>query len=351
MKGRFLLIGAIAATMLLGSGIGNAAVSCSGSTCTGSESTAVTIEPILTRSSLAVVRSDMSPAPNKIKNANIISYSLTASGGSIKATVKTLGNLITSTAGATNPSTGIAPYGGQHVMLMFQTNEFEDQAEKTGRNATNTADTTWGPNGFNADRFHWFLHFGWTLNKSAGDTAVGITCGMGIYDPTGALVSNTPTPVGQLFSVLGEDPNLTAGGTQNTTCSVSGNTITWTQPYRYTWATRDNVTEIPNRSKQIVNTGETIRNIKAFSWMDHEIGGPDPVGLILGWTWYTDSLPATAYQIGAIAGDPNPNTLWTPKCLGNEVPELAPVVGQGACTTANPVGSGFVLNGHNVTAA
>jgi hypothetical protein len=231
---------------------------------------------------------------------------------------------------------------------------------------------------FKADREMLVLAYGVVVNESDNDSWVGR------YDPSGRLVA---VPVGQVWGVQGQrtsscDPGaatnppppynsadmgpLPALRGNSTSVGFSGNTVTISTPYLYRWRTAPPATATGGclaRAKQLVDVGERLENAVAFSWADHCICGPDPVGLILGWTWYLDSVPAVrlapgstttlwGYKVGTPSGDPNPGAFLGPNC---------PVFVQGAqrnplytgtpCMVANPIGPGFNLTGLNTPLA
>lgn len=334
MTGRkILLIGVAAFSMLLGSGIGQAAGSV-----TLNDAYGKTIEPILTRSSLAVQETTAHGA------ANITGMTFAATGTKLEATITTATALprnashLFPTCSATNTCRVDEPYGGVHLMAMFQTDLFEVD-QPIGADAAGQT-VTWGPPGYNADGFRWFLYYGLVSQRAiAGDTP---DCGLGYYDPTGQIVSPVPVGFGQTFFVLGQN------GPATCTFSNSDKTVKISINYTWNWQTRAGLP----RSVKVAEVGKPIKNILGFSWLDHEIGGPDPVGLILGWTWYTDSIPRSAYKVGVIAGDPNPAVFAGPKCLTNFVGGV-PAPGfetPGPCAIPNPIGTGFTNTGTNITA-
>ncbi|GAC1408648.1 MAG: hypothetical protein NVSMB57_00200 [Actinomycetota bacterium] len=335
-----LVVVLAAFAMLAGSGIGQAAsddVSCGGSTCSATDHGDKTIEPILTRSSAQPLYAEDTPVAfpaNRDQNVNIKHFSLSAGGGKITVRIDVNSALTRSNGDLVNT----APYAGNHVMALFQTKLLEVN-QPTGTNAAGRP-TTWGPPGTLKDNFHWFLYWGWTASEQRE------VCGLGYYDPTGEVVPPVPVAAGQTFFSIGQT-NATAVQNPNTHCVVSNGskTVTITQPYRYTYADR---TGILPRSVKILDPSNvnyrTISNVKAFSWLDQEIGGPDPVGLVFGYTWYADSLPKAGYDIGLVAGDPNPNKFAGPDCVTNYEFGSNPVTGapyNPNCTTNNPVGAGF----------
>ncbi|MHB8510881.1 MAG: hypothetical protein ACYDCC_01775 [Actinomycetota bacterium] len=361
---KVLLVGAVAASLLLSLSAAQASsgASCNSfsHTCSAFDTHTRTIEPIETRSSDAVVYSTdpEAPAPNHLDNANIQSYSLTVSGGTLTAVLHMKGPLVLD---PTSAATQIAPYTGQHVLVLFQTSDLQNYGEQISTSATGTP-VTWGDfvNGstYLADGFRWELLFGWSTE---GNTNGPSDCNAGFYDPTGNLSGIVGAPVnlpiffGQSFVTVGQQSiTPTNPAPPNTTCSVSSDhkTVTISQPYQYEWWGGSTAT--PQKfTKYIVHSGETVKNVSAFSWLDEPVAeGPQPIGLILGWTWYTDWLPQNSYRIGTIAGDPNPNKFMGPKCITNS-PLIGgdPVTGPpGPCTTNNPIGAGFVDTGNAVTA-
>jgi hypothetical protein len=234
---------------------------------------------------------------------------------------------------------------------------------------------------FKADREMLTLSYGVVANETDNDSFVAR------YDPSGRLVA---VPIGQLWSLQGQrtsscDPNavtnppapydsadmgpLPAGRGNSTSIAFpASNKIEISTPYTYRWRTAPPATAqggCLERTKQLVDVGETVTNAVAFSWADHEIGGPDPVGLILGWTWYLDSVPAVnmapgsttsvwGYKVGTPSGDPNPAAFLGPFCpvfvRGQQVNPLYPP-GGAPCMTANPIGPGFSLTGLNTPPA
>lgn len=315
-------------------------VAAAGSTGQG-DGTGDTIEPLLTRSHHAQIRT------TTLGEANVQNFSLSGNGSSLTASITVKDNLPTAGNVALQ-----APYGGVHVMALFDTPELEDHNEVIGKTATG-CDVKWGsalpglpgsvghtaigpckptglPSSNNAyraaDGFKWFLYWGITSSECA-DAAVNADCmeyGLGIYEPD---------PVGELYVILGQSHitslcgNMLGNGRGNdATASVSGNTVNITIPYTYRYLVRTRdltggnpVSSCLVRTKEVAKAGQGVNNAVGFSWMDHEIGGPDPVGLLFGLTWYTDALPSTARFWGTLAGDGNPAAVPGPFCATNLV--------------------------------
>jgi hypothetical protein len=332
MKHRFLKVGLVAGALAVaaGSGVGHGvSTTCAavpGGGVTGANTFAATdtascvIEPILTRSSLAPIYVNDGDLDN-LNEANIKSFSMSAVGGSMSATIGVAATFPTSLGALV--STVRPPYGGVHVLVLFQSDTLDVEQPIGG-----TANL--GP--FKrADGFHWFLYYGNTLSEGGNPQ-----CGIGYYDP-----------FGQVFFVITQD---TLDVPNNLSCSASGTNVTISTPYITTWtdvAATGNIA----RSLKLVTAGTAIQKAKAFSWMDHEVGGPPPVGLVVGATWYLDALPAIAYNYGkAWAGDPNSGGIPGPTCqyfVGRRVPN--PLYTGSACYIATPAGLGTGFNSTPLT--
>jgi hypothetical protein len=332
MKLRFLKVGVVigALAAVAGSGVGHGvATTCAAlpgtptigaNSFSASDGALCVLEPILTRSSLAKVFVNDGDL-DELKEANIKSFSMSASGGSMTATFGMGGPFPTSLgalATIVRP-----PYGGVHVLALFQSDTLDvEQPLGGGANI--------GPLK-RADGFHWFLYYGNTLSEGGNPQ-----CGIGYYDP-----------FGQTFFVITQD---TLDVPNNLSCSASGTTVTISTPYVTTWtdvAATGNI----SRSLKLVTAGTAIQKAKAFTWMDHEVGGPPPIGLVIGATWYLDALPATAYNYGVIAGDPNSGGVPGPTCqtfAGRRVPSN-PLYTGAACYIQTPAGLGTGFNFTSLT--
>lgn len=328
------------------------------------DGTADTIEPLLTRSHHAQIRT------TTLGEANVQDVNLSGNGTHLTATIKVKDNLPTPGNVALQ-----APYGGVHVMALFDTPEQEDFNEVIG-NSPLGCPVKWGsalpgapgtvghpavgckptnlPQSNNAyrkaDGFRWFLYWGITSSACA-DSLANADCmeyGLGIYEPD---------PAGELYVILGQSHitslcgNMLGNGRGNdASATVSGNTVSITIPYtyRYIIRTRDLTGGNPLqscliRTKEIAKAGQPVNNVIGFSWMDHEIGGPDPVGLLFGLTWYTDALPISSRFWGTLAGDGNPAAVPGPFCATN----LVGLTGQ-ACYIDGP-GPQFTDSGKSFT--
>ncbi|MCA1840978.1 MAG: hypothetical protein ABR507_06260 [Actinomycetota bacterium] len=357
--GKTFLVAVSSVAMLLAATVPGWAV-------TGSDSTADNIDPILVRGDALV--SNPTLRTTATPGANITGFELTASGTTITATITTRGAIWQCPA-APCAYDQLKPYGGQDLMVLFQTPELNAYGDIGCADVACTGQNHWAP--LNPlDNFYWMLHF------SANDSEQRNDASLGYYDPTGRLEGLPLEPgIGQTFfttaqhkstDCLGPDQYpggvagpLPAGISNNVTLSFpAANQVRMTVPYVAQW--RTNKTCL-GRSKEIIKPGETISNAVAFSWLDHEIGGPDPVGLILGWTWYTDSVPAlesgSGYRVGTPAGDPNPSRYAGPKCpltVRSAGPfaggEVNPLYDGSPCTIVNPVGPGFSASNLNTTA-
>jgi len=265
-------------------------------------------------------------------------------------------------------------------MIMFETDSQGQLSQQGCADVACTGQNNWTPRS-HLDGFKWFVSFG------VSASGLKETVDVGMYDPSGRLVGAPLEPgIGQTFGVLAQSstgfgcpsgsgplgdsqgPSLGAGLGHNVSWSFpSANTIEWKIPYTLVWrAGLEGAASCMTRSKPIVNftsgTSNQIRNAVAFSWADHEIGGPEPVGLILGWTWYTDSVPAVGgaggYKVGTPAGDPNPARIAGPTCpftlrsVGPVTPgQVNPLWNpNAACMIPNPVGPGFNSSGIGVNA-
>jgi hypothetical protein len=368
-----------------------------------SDGTADTIEPILVKADAQTPQAPF--RTNALNEGNITNFTLTTiktaaappggqagdcTAGCIQATITTFDPLVrclTAPCGA-----GTAPYGGAHVMVLFKTPEQNLITDTGCSNIACTGQSKWTPRHPN-DRFYWFLYYGATASEQQEDVSLGI------YDPAGRLNGLPLEPgLGQIFGVQGQRytscsdnmgttgpnsgelfPGQTSRGnlssntvlySGNSNFSNGGKTVTLTFPYTYRWrlaATNTNPCAL--RAKKVVSSGGLIKDAVAFSWADHEIGGPDPVGLILGWTWYLDSVPAigttTGYKVGTPSGDPNPGSYAGPTCpltiasVNNPVDnsnihpggQVNPLYTGAPCMIVNPIGPGFGASGINVVAS
>lgn len=284
------------------------------------------VEPILTRSDAAPVYVNDGDVDG-LPSSNIKSFSLTADtvGKKLIATVTTARAIPANLTQLLDPNVGVrVPYGGVHALVLFQSPTLGLQ-QATGPTATGGA-ATFGPLS-TADNYHWFLYYGITVSEGA------VTCGIGYYDE-----------FGQFFTVLSQGHD----NPKNYTCTnnTGAKTITLTFPYRSTWTLQPD--NLP-RQIELVRGGQTVSNIKAFSWTDHEVGGPPPIGLVIGATWYTDVVPSNGYDFGLIAGDPNSGGIPGPTCgtfpiIGN-VPN--PIAAQ-PCHTRVPTAVGLGMLGTNL---
>ena len=333
------------------------AKSCAANSCTASDTNNNVIEPIATRSSaLPVYDNQVHQTEPRLGAANVKSFTLTGTGGRLTAVINTETAMppIGSDPLQINASVP-APYGGVHAMVLFQT-KWLDVDQVLGQGATG-GDITWygttAGGAWQADTYRWFLYYGQVVNHRN-------QCGLGYYDPTGRLVAEAPIPFGQLFYVIGQDHEANSA-----TCTLSnGNkTVTISTPNLYTWTNDFGLPTASPRSLRIAGNApgcasgcDRVTNVSAFTWLDHEIGGPPPVGLILGWTWYTDAVPSSTYRLGIVAGDPNPAVIATERCTTNALGGLpADPLNRGwdtlgPCTIPNPVGTGFLPSGLAFTA-
>ncbi len=357
-----------------------------------SDSTTTVFEPILVKADAQVPLAPF--RTNQYPEADIRSFNLTATGGVITASITTAAPLPQTPAQA---AVMAPPYGGVHIMVHFQT---ANMAQATGSGCAQPPSiagpcpfppaigqvnnpVVWVPM-FAADRQFLALGYGVVLNEEDNDSWVAR------YDPSGRIAG--AAPAGQVWSIQGQRTigsaaatcpqgsassdggDLPTGRGNSTNVSFAGTTLNITTPYLYKWRTAPPApTGCLKRSKQLVDVGEVLSNAVAFSWLDHEIGGPEPVGLILGWTWYTDSVPGIlgapknnvaspgwtttdyGYKVGTPAGDPNVAAIADPtKCplyvRGFQViPPSGPPV---PCMIANSlIGPGFNQSNINVTAS
>lgn len=333
------------------------------STTLPSDGDPTTIEPLLTRSHEVQLRTDTLGEANVQSltvSSNPTAQTLSFTIG-VKDPLPTPGNVALQ-----------APYGGVHVMALFQTNEQEDASEVIGTNSTG-CNVSWGsafpgapqtvghpaiggcqstglPSSNNrywkGDGYRWFVYWGITASELEEEY------GLGIYEPD---------PVGELYVLLGQHklnalcpngvgPSGTDGNTASAAVSGDRRSVTLTIPYTYQWVarTRDLTTLSPSpscstRTKQVVNPNQTLENINGFSWMDHEIGGPDPIGLILGLTWYTDALPQSSRYYGTWAGDGTPAAVPGPFCATNALG-----LTNSTCLIDGPTGPQFINSGFHL---
>lgn len=336
-----------------------------------------TIEPILVKSTTQVYTSAF--RTTQLGTANIRKLVIDASGGSLKAHITTKDPIFS--CAAIPCAGGIpAPYGGVHLMILFRTDNMYGSGPIGCANAVSTPDPNapgyctpltsmyYGPHP--SEGIMWYLYYGATLSEQRDDW------GFGQYDPSGRIVGAPLEPgVGQTFGTYAQNGSacssafpgagtLPAGKSNNVGKSISADkkTLTLTLPYTFQWRANE-LSTFPcgARSFTWVDTGENINDIVAFSWMDHEIGGPEPIGLIFGWTWYTDSVPALqggrGYSVGTPSGDPNTNRFALSNCpfYGPSVrnttnPQLNPLYNGLDCTLPNPLGPGFTSSNISVIA-
>lgn len=320
-----------------------------------------TIEPILVKSDAQVTLAPFRSAA--LGEANIKSFTLSASGGFVTATINTAAKL---------PSTNLEAatfnqiYTGVHVMVMFKTENQEEPsvvgcAVPYTPPATCTLDADW-QEAYGVDNQYLALNWGVVGNETDGPVSA-----LAVYDPTGRIAG--PVFGGQVWASLGQSvmpacPDslvstspyygpLPGNVGNNTSWSLSnGNqTVTIKTPYNAVWRTRT----CAGRSKTMVDIGDDIKDAVAFSWLDHTITGPE-VGLIFGWTWYTDSVPdvntAGGYKVGTPAGDPNPAAVARQNCsIFVQGQQVNPLFDHKPCMTPNPIGPGFSASGKNIVAA
>lgn len=391
---RGALIG-LSAVSLLG------AMALPGFTVGASDGTPDTIEPILVKADAQVSM----PAfrTTALGEANIVSFDLSpgtvtagpASGqAGLIGTITTKDPIMRCTGGLCNIQ-NTPPYGGASLMLMFQTPEQGLLTNVGCADAACTGQSGWGVT--HPDNSSYFF-----LYYSASQTETKEDWGLGSYDPAGRIVGLPLEPgVGQLFGVFAQakdsictdgGPNpitnpagfLPSGLGHNIGISFTGTkTVQLHLPYDFKWRTNGtSANPCAARTKRIAKSGNplpattgfpviglnsaglaanTLRNAVAFSWALHEIGGPDPIGLILGYTWYMDSVPALqskeGYRVGTPAGDPNPATFAGPTCIlqtrgvaaapppFNAPGNRNPLYNGAPCMRANPVGPGFAGSG------
>lgn len=243
---------------------------------------ACVMEPLLSRSDQArVFVKDADP--DNLGEANIKDLEVRTDGAKIYANIRTAERIprnVNEFPQTTGPGVR-APYGGVHVMALFQSPQLQT-TQVMGPTATGGT-ATFGPYNIQ-DNYHFFLWYGITLSSGATPT-----CGFGVYDQ-----------FGQFFTTFSQSHVDSA---ENYSCTNNGaGLISMAFPYKTSWRLEP---EGLNRSVEIAKPGQTLSNIKGFSWMDHEIGGPPPVGLVLGLTHYTDVIPANGYDWGLWVGDPN----------------------------------------------
>lgn len=328
-----------------------------------------------------------------LQSGNITGFSFTADpiNDTISATITTKGDIVKCLPAApfcaginSAPYSIAAPYGGMHVMVLFQTPELNNESVVGCADVACLGDSAW-QRARPEDRFYWFLYYGATVSEENPDIALGL------YDPAGRLVGLPLEPgVGQIFGVLGQNTtscnttttfpgsgDLPAGKSNNASVTFpTAKSVTISIPYLYKWRLPDtNAFPCGARQKQIAGSGsaygttlaaDSIKNIVAFSWADHEIGGPEPVGLILGWTWYLDSVPAAmgskGYKFGTPSGDPSAASFALQNCPANtrgvdgapppynNPGQRSPLYDGQPCMFPNPVGPGFIASDINVTA-
>lgn len=343
---------------------------------TGNDPDNTTIEPLLTRSHSAQIRT------SDLGEGNIKSFTLSANGTSLSASITV--NTPLPTAGNVALQ---APYGGVHVMIMFQTPEQEDASEIVGDSALGCP-VSWGsafpaapgqvavnPAGntvlgctatglpasnnrfWRSDGYRWWIYYGVTASECA-DAPLNADCaeyGLGIYEPDTA---------GELYVALGQHHLSTAcptgildapyaanGNTASAALSNGNKTVTITIPYTYSYVLRTRDTSSGNpafaclkRTKEVVKFNQGVEDAIGFSWMDHEVGGPDPVGLIIGLTWYTDALPQASRFYGTWAGDGTPAAVPGPFCGTNALG-----ISNQACLIDGPTGPQFIDSGLSFT--
>ena len=337
MKKRwFAFMGAVSALMLIVPSVGHAANG-------ASDGTSTTIEPILVKSDAQVTDPTLKPlfrAGASTDPANITAFNITTDGTNIIANVTTKGDLLRCPPNKPAPdyydgtqvcdqASKVTPYAGVHVLVLFQTPEMNVITDTGCPNIACTGQAKWTP--YNpTDRFYMWASYGTTDSEQHEDSSLGV------YDPAGRLQGLPLEPgIGQTFLTLGQhyskcfDDAGTAGKfTGYSNSSGLGNngkysfptakSVQIKIPYNYEYrGTPTGANPCAFRHKTIVKPGQTIKNAVAFSWMDHEIGNP-VTGLLLGWTWYTDSVPAletsTGYKVGTPSGDPNPASYAGPTC-------------------------------------
>ncbi|MCA1834569.1 MAG: hypothetical protein ABR548_08175 [Actinomycetota bacterium] len=335
MKKRWLAsLGALLVMVLIVPSMGHAA--------TSSDATTDTIEPILVKSDAQASDPTLKPffrSATATSPANITSFTMSTDGTNIIADVTTRGNLLRCAPNKPAPvyydgtqacpQSGVAPYAGAHVLVLFQVPNMNVITDVGCVDIPCAGQSKWTP--YNpTDRFYMWMSYGTTESEQHEDSSLGV------YDPAGRLQGFPLEPgVGQTFLTLGQHysncNDLTAqsgrftGFTDSSGLGNNGsysfpslNTVRIKIPYAYEYRTSPTATNpCAYRHKTILTSGQVIKNAVAFSWMDHEIGNP-VTGLLLGWTWYTDSVPAletsTGYKVGTPSGDPNPASYAGPSC-------------------------------------
>lgn len=331
--------------------------------------TTTVIEPILVKADAQVPIAQF--RSGALGAANITGFDLDAAGGTITARITTASPVPRTPLAA---ATFAPPYTGVHVMIEFQAGSqeiLEDVGCSLRTDAAGPCPSTANPTVkwipiYRADRQFYEIAYGVVANEEDNDSWLGI------YDPTGRIgvgrigLSGV-VPAGQVWLIqgqrtqvcaAGQDPPgwLPAGRGNSTNVSFGGNDVTITIPYDYRWLSANTCI---GRHKQIVTAGEDLDNAVAFSWLDHTITGPE-VGLIFGWTWYTDSVPkilgapgpgSFGYKVGTPAGDPNVAAVARQNCyIQLQGQQVNPLYSPGPCMTANPIGPGFALTGISDTA-
>lgn len=287
------------------------------------------LEPILSRNANAAIYESGSDTANRLAQGNIKKLKASVVRHATNPELDVMKFEITTQRALPKPndltSLPPAPYGGVHVLAVFQTNTLHEE-QVVGPTLTGGV-ARLGP--FRReDNFHWFVYYGLTLSEGQAQA-----CGVGYY--------NT---FGQFFTVLQQTHDTP--GTTSCVRDDANKKVTITARYHTTYTLQpDNLA----RNVWLARRGQSIDNIKAFSWMDHEIGGPPPVGLVLGLTWYTDWLPSNSYQLGAFGGDPNSGGLPGERCrdfpIAGRIPN--PLYDGNPCYTniqtvqGNQVGTGF----------
>lgn len=367
--GKLILAGLATMSLVALFALPSSAVGATGASSTQGD----TIEPINVKADAQVYSGLPGSRTTNLQEGNIKSFTLGGDGASITASITTEAPLVRCPTPTTCASVVQSPYGGVHVMVLFQTEQLNVAGPIGCADIACTGQSGWTPT-HPDDRFYWFLYYGATVSEVQEDLALGT------YDPAGRIVGAPLEPgVGQIFRVMGQHytvcsdafvgagttadmPNGRSNNVTDPVFSNGGKTVTLSFPYEYKWRNAPAGSFPCGLRHKVIATGSTtVKNAVAFSWADHEIGGPDPIGLIIGWTWYLDSVPdlqsGTGYKVGTPSGDPNPSSFAGPKCafvtrgVGPIPPtQRNPLYDGTPCMTPNPIGPGFSASGLNFAA-
>lgn len=147
----------------------------------GSSTQTDTIEPINVKADAQVYSGLPGSRTTNLQEGNIKSFTLGGDGSSITASITTEAPLVRCPSPTTCASVVQSPYGGVHVMILFQTEQLNVEGPIGCADIACAGQSGWTPI-HPLDRFYWFLYYGATVSEVQEDLALGT------YDPAGRIV-------------------------------------------------------------------------------------------------------------------------------------------------------------------